>query len=163
MKTLVIYYSLEGNTKYLAGAIAGATGADILELKAKKDLVKIKGIGKYFWGGRQVIMKKKPDLLPFAFDPAQYDLIFIGTPVWAFSYAPPLCTFFSTVGLKNKKIALFCSHGGGMGKTLEHMKKQVAGNTIVGTIDFFEPLKNKPDECAQRAKQWASGILITNS
>jgi flavodoxin len=163
MKTLVIFYSLEGNTKYLAHAIAETSGADILELKPKKDLVRIKGVGKYFWGGGQVVMKEKPDLVPFDVDPAHYDLFFIGTPVWAFSYAPPLRTFFSGIKLKNKKIALFCSHGGTMGRTLENMKKRVAGNTIVGTIDFFEPLKNKPEECAQRARQWAGGIISANS
>ena len=36
MKNLVVYYSLEGNTKLIAEFIAKEIGADIIELKPKK-------------------------------------------------------------------------------------------------------------------------------
>ncbi|MFH1472213.1 MAG: hypothetical protein ABIF85_04880 [Nanoarchaeota archaeon] len=58
-------------------------------------------------------MREKPALLPFDKDPKDYDMIFIGTPVWAFSYSAPFNTFFHETELKNKKIALFICHGGG--------------------------------------------------
>jgi len=61
MKKLVIFYSFEGNTKYIAENIAEAVGADILELKPKKD-VSSGGFMKYLWGGRQVVLGKKPEL-----------------------------------------------------------------------------------------------------
>ena len=50
MKNLVIYYSLEGNTKLIAENIAKKIDADILELKTKKEYHKT-GFKKYFWGG----------------------------------------------------------------------------------------------------------------
>ncbi|HEX7586367.1 MAG TPA: flavodoxin [Patescibacteria group bacterium] len=159
MKTLVIYYSLEGNTKFIAQKIAEATGADILELKLKKETVKPHSLSKYFWGGKQVMMKEKPELVPFEIDPDQYNLLFIGTPVWAWNYSPPINTFLSSTKLADKKIALFCSHGGAMGKTFENMEKELSGNKIVGKIDFKEPLKNNPEECAVKAKEWAIEII----
>ena len=114
---------------------------------------------KYFWGGRQVVSKIKPELLPFDKQPQDYDLLFIGTPVWAWRYAPPLATFFSSISLKGKKIALFCCHGGGKGKTLDKMKDQLLDNEIIGEIDFFEPLTQNKEGNVKRAKKWAQQII----
>lgn len=60
MKTLVIFYSLEGSCRYAAKRIADACGADLLELKPVKD-IKAGKVTKYFWGGRQAKQTwKKP-------------------------------------------------------------------------------------------------------
>ncbi len=152
MRLLVIYYSLEGNTRFIAGQIAEATGADLLELKTLAEPPE--GFKKYFWGGRQVMTKEKPALASFEKDPAVYDLIFIGTPVWAFSFAPALRTFFSQVLLRGKKLALFCCSGGGPGRTLSHMEESLGNNTIVSRIAFVEPLRAR-EKNAALARAWA--------
>jgi flavodoxin len=56
-------------------------------------------------------MKEKPVLYSFDKNPNDYDLIFIGTPVWAFSYAPAFNSFFDKIKIINKKIALFSCSG----------------------------------------------------
>ena len=89
MASLVVYYSLEGSTKLIAD-IATALGADLLELKPVKEEINPKSFLKFFWGGRQVVLKKIPELVPYERDIGKYDLIVIGTPVWAFNYAPPI-------------------------------------------------------------------------
>ncbi len=157
MKTLVIYYSLEGNTRLIAQAIAQVTGADILELKPETEPPS-KGFMKYFWGGRQVMTKEQPQLLPLGKDPQAYDLIFVGTPVWAFSYAPALATFFSQVKIAGKKIGLFCCSGGGKGKTLEKMAQRLEGNEIAGQIHFVEPLRRGQSQAVEKAAQWARQV-----
>ncbi|MBI5874210.1 MAG: NAD(P)H-dependent oxidoreductase [Candidatus Omnitrophica bacterium] len=157
MKKLVVYYSLDGNTKFIAQAIAEAVGADILELKPKKE-PNAKSPMKYLWGGRQVLMKEKPELKHFDTNPQDYDCLFIGTPVWAWTYAPALATFFTMGNLKGKKIALFCCSGGGKGKTLEKMKEQLSGNEFIGEMDFVEPLKQDKEQNAVLAAQWAKQI-----
>ncbi len=159
MNKLVIYYSFEGNTRLIAEVIAEASGADLLELEPKKKL-RSHGLFKYLWGGRQVVMKEKPKLLPLAKNPQDYDLLFIGTPVWAWTYTPPLNTFFSAVNLKNKKIALFCCHGGDKKKTLEKMRERLLGNEIISQIDFQQPIKNKTAEQVTKAKQWAQDVIV---
>ena len=108
MKNLIVYYSFDGNTRLVAQAMAEATGADMLELKALGQ-PKHRGFLKYFWGGRQVMMKEKPALLPLDKNLQDYDLLLIGTPVWAFSYAPALATFFlqSKLSGKNSLVLLF--------------------------------------------------------
>ena len=107
------------------------------------------------------MMKEKPKLMPLDKNPTDYDIIFIGTPVWVWNYAPPLRSFFSQIKLNSKKIALFCTNGGQRGKTFENMKKEIKNNEFIGEIDFFEPLKgNKKEkvECAKMVKQWVNTI-----
>lgn len=156
-KTLIIFYSFEGNTRFVSDAIAQEIKADILELKVRDD-IKTKGFMKYFWGGKQVFQKDLPALLPLDKDPDDYELIFIGAPVWAFTYPPALRTFFNTVKLKNKKIAIFCCHEGVPAKTIENMKKELDGNDIISENDFVNVLKN-PQQNSLNAKLWADNII----
>ena len=158
MKKLVIYYSFEGNTKLMAETMAETIQADVLGLKPANE-PKSKGFMKYLWGGKEALMRSKPDLLPLDKNPQDYDILFIGTPVWAWTYAPPLNSFFSMQTLSHKKIALFCCHGGGKGKIFNKMKKALAGNEFLGEIDFLEPLKKDTDTHIQSAKKWAEKIM----
>lgn len=152
-KTLVIFYSFEGNTRFIAETMASQLGADLLELRPKRD-IGTKGTMKYVWGGRQVLFRKRPELEPLERDPAGYELIFIGTPVWFYTYAPALRTFFSTHNLKGKRVALFCCHEGGMKDTLDMMEKALVGNQVVDRNDFFAPLKRDKAESEARARAW---------
>lgn len=154
---LVIYYSFEGNTRHIAQQIAQATAADLLELRTRQE-PQSKGFAKYMWGGAQVVMRRRPRLEPLDADPTAYDLLFIGTPVWAFTYAPPLRSFFATVRLQRRRVALFCTHEGGPRNTLLHLRRALAGNEIVGEREFLTPLARSA-ESAEEARRWAAGIV----
>jgi flavodoxin len=156
MKSLVIYYSFEGNTRFIAEAVAREIKSDVLELKVKND-IKTKSFLKFLWGGKQVLQKKTPELLPLDKNPEDYEIIFIGTPVWAFTFAPALRTFLKDVKLKNKKIALFCTHEGSAAKTFDEMKKELGNNDIISENDFADVLKN-PQRNSLDAKIWAGKI-----
>ena len=158
MKVLVIYYSLEGNTRLIAETLAAATQADCLELKIK-NAFKAKGFMKYFWGGRQVLMKQTPELLGFDKNINDYDLLFIGTPVWAWSYTPAINSLFTNNNITDRKIGIFACHGGGKGKVFEKMRQALYGNSILGEIDFIEPLSGDRQLAIERAKQWAAEII----
>ena len=157
MKTLVIYYSLDGNTGFIAGKIAEATGADMLELKMKQDIGG--GFMRYLRGGKQVVRKEKPELLPLQVNPGDYDVIFMGSPVWAGSYAPAFNTFFNTVTLKGKKVALFACYGGQAAKTFINFRGALEGNDILGEIGFRDPLKKDTEKSGSEAAKWAAEIL----
>lgn len=158
-KSLVVFYSLDGNTQFISEEIKKGTNADLLKLQPEKNNVNSKGFMKYVWGGRQVMMGKKPELLPFDVDFNSYDVIFIGTPIWASRHAPAIHTFLSNHLLRNKKIALFCCHsGGGNGKAFNKMKEQLTGNTIVGEIEFKEPIKKGKDEAKKELMDWLNEI-----
>ena len=156
-KAIVIYYSFEGSTKFVAKEIAQKLNCETLELIPLKGPKSHKSLIKHFWGGRQVLMKEKPELENFLFDPANYDVIFIGTPVWAWTYAPALRSFFDQVKIENKKIVLFCCNEGQKGKTFEDMKKKLLGNEILSEIEFFCPIK-KQEENKEKINSWIAQI-----
>lgn len=157
MKILVIYYSLTGNAKLVAEIIAEKTGADLLGLKPEKEL-NSNSLLKHLWGGKQVITKEKPKLLPLAKNPKDYDLIFIGTPVWAFNFCPAVRSFLAENKITDKKIVIFCCHEGMMGKTFQNLKKELANNEIIGQLDLILPIKNK-DKAEQKIQDWLKTII----
>jgi len=156
MKILIVYYSLDGNTKYLAESIAECVGADVLRLMPIKDIKNNKM--KYFFGGKQATMRAKPELKPFNLEPEAYDMIIIGTPVWAFTMTPAVRSFLNKVKLKDKKIGLLICHRGGIGKTITHMKELLEGNEILGITKFHEPIKGEQDKNEQICS-WVQSLI----
>ena len=159
MKPLIVFYSFEGNTKLIAEKIAQTVDAEALELKPQKE-IRTKGFMKYFWGGKQVLTKVKPELFPLDINFDDYDFIFIGTPVWAGSYTPALNSFFNDNKFSNKKIALFCCHGGKKGKVFKKMKYVLEGNEIISEIDFRDPKKKNTEFQLQKAEDWTKEIIL---
>lgn len=157
-KILIVYYSFEGNTKFIAEAIASELGADIQPLKPIKDL-KSKGGSKFLWGGRQVVMKAKPALHSLEKNPENYDIIFIGTPVWAYTFTPAIRSFLASYPLKGKKIALFCTHGGGPKEAMAKLEAEVAENIIIGKLELGLVLDEEPDQKKAKAIEWARKII----
>lgn len=154
MKKLVIYYSFEGNTKKVAELIAKYLKSDIIELKLLKNTLSKSSFMKYAWGGKQVLMKETPKIEDINIDFNDYDLIIIGTPVWAFSYAPALRTFFSKYKINNKQIGLFCTHEGGKGNTIDNMKQALLNNQFIAESDFLNVLKQDDESLENNVKEF---------
>lgn len=153
MKAAIIYYSLEGNTELIARLFAKYTKSDLIPLHPKKEIKK--GFMKYFWGGKSVVFNEKPELVnpPIPLD--NYDTVFIGTPIWASTFAPPIHTFLTQYKIENKNIILFACHaGGGADKCFDKFKKNLNGNVILGTIDFKEPNKADVNEVQKRVEDF---------
>ena len=128
MKTAIVFYSMLGNTEYVAGKIVaglGETGeVDLVRIEPKKAYPD-KGAMKFFWGGKSAVMGEKPALQPYEFNAEEYDRIIFGTPVWASNFAPPLRTFIDeNPEVKNKRLAVvLCFSGGGADKAIDKLKK----------------------------------------
>ncbi|MGC9779270.1 MAG: flavodoxin [Candidatus Heimdallarchaeota archaeon] len=157
MKTLVIYYSFEGDTKIIGDTIADDFDADVLELKLEKD-VESKDYMKKYLGEKQVLMKTKPLLKPYDIKINDYDLLFIGTPIWSGTYAPAIRSFFSNEKIEGKKIALFYCFTVKRGRISKHMTKALKGNEIVDEIGFKDPLQQDKGSVMERLKRWLSEI-----
>ena len=144
MKTLIVYYSLEGNTEWVAQKLAENTKADVLRLVPKKEYPK-EGFKKFFWGGKSVVFGEKPVLEEYQLSLGDYDKIVIGSPIWAGSYTPPIKTFLADNKIEGKNIYLFiCHSGGGAQKCFQKLSEELKNNKIISTIDFNNP-KIKPD------------------
>lgn len=145
MKTAVVYYSLEGNVRYVAEKVAKETDAELIEIipvKAYPD----KGFKKFFWGGKAATMKEKPELEPYSFNEADYDTIVICSPVWAGTFTPPLRTFLAEHDLTGKRIAVIASSGGGNAvKCIEQLKNAAHADSLIAELSLIDP-KLKPSE-----------------
>jgi flavodoxin len=144
MKTAVVFYSYDGNCTFVARQIKHQLNADLVQLQMEKEK-KHRGLAKILWGCSLMFSRKNPPLKPYTFDPAGYDLIVIGAPVWAGAPAAPLRTFLSQTAISGKKLALFVCHAGGMGHSLDKFMSMLPDNNIVSETDFKNALKDVED------------------
>lgn len=111
-KVLVLYYSQTGNTKAVAEEIAGRLGADMEAIEAA-----VPYDGTYQETISRCLQEREagtvPACKPVAADLSQYDVIFLGYPIWFGTYAPPVAAWLSDVDLKGRKIVPFCTFGSG--------------------------------------------------
>lgn len=146
MKRIIVYYSLEGNTEYIADKLSDALGAGKLRLIPEKAYAD-KGFAKFFWGGKSAVMAEKPVLKPYDLD-ADFEEIIIGFPVWAGNITPPIRTFVSENKelLKGKRISVFaCQSGSGAEKAFGKLRSLLETDDFYCTAIFIDP-KNKPSE-----------------
>lgn len=111
-KVLVVYYSQTGNTKAVAQEIATKLGADMAEVEAVNpyDGDFEATIGRCMQERETGI---SPEINPLTVNVADYDVIFVGAPVWFGVFAPPMLTFMNQVDLSGKKVVPFCTFGSG--------------------------------------------------
>ena len=115
MKTAVVYFSWSGNTRFAAETIAKKTSADLFEIKAEtpynSDFGKCCDEAKPECYGKTLRPIKPIEGL----DLAKYDIVFVGTPNWWGTMAPPVRTWVtqSKDALKGKTVCIFQTHGGG--------------------------------------------------
>lgn len=144
MKTAIVYYSMSGNTKYVAEKVAAAAGADLIGIEPEKKFP-AKGLRKFLVGGRSAVTGATPALMPYEFRPEEYDRVVLAAPVWASSPAPPMNTFIrdNGEGLRGKKIALIlCFKGGGGDKAAEKVKKLLGIDSFEAEMTLVDPKKN---------------------
>ncbi|MBE7450705.1 MAG: NAD(P)H-dependent oxidoreductase [Kofleriaceae bacterium] len=111
MRTLVVHYSRTGTTRALAHQLADALGADLEELR---DPTPRRGLG----GGcaARGMRARRGTLVPLAplrHDPAAFDLVVVGTPIWAGAVSSPVRTFLHHHRSHLRGLACFCTGGGG--------------------------------------------------
>ncbi len=154
MRILVTYYSLTGTTKSIAEKISGECNG---ELEPIQEAQHRSG----FWGalsaGRDAIFKRPALINPAETDPAQYDLVIIGTPIWAWSMSSPVRAYITQHASSLKHVAFFCTEGGTGGKrAFEHMSELI-GKHPVATLEVTETdIKQGTDK--DKLKQFVSDI-----
>ena len=83
MKILTVYFSKTGHTKAIAEMIHKAVGGDIREIRTKRSYASSYGMA-VLQGGLEQLRKSLPELAEMP-ETAEYDVIFIGSPVWWFT------------------------------------------------------------------------------
>ena len=153
MKPLVVYYTRTGNSKFAAETIAAELGADIEEVV---DLKKRQGRLAFMSCGRDAMQGKETEIASTKRNPADYDLIVIAQPVWAWSPTPAIRTYVKKNSLSGKKVALFFG-GENLKQAVEKTKALMPNATFVGELAVEEPLRNK-EEAKKKISEWCSAL-----
>lgn len=128
MKTLIVYYTRTNTTKKLAEAVALKLGADLEEVIDKKDRSGIKG---YVVAGKDAMQASLTEIGECQKNPSEYDLVIIGTPVWAWKMTPAIRTYLTNNKEKLSRVAFFTTQGGeGNGKVIPGMEELVGKKSI---------------------------------
>ncbi|MBO4339869.1 MAG: NAD(P)H-dependent oxidoreductase [Bacteroidales bacterium] len=111
-KILVLYYSQTSNTKAVAEEICNRLGADI------EEIVPVNPYDADFQQTIERCMKEReegvvPEVKPLSVNVKDYDIIFLGYPVWFGTYAPPVAALLDNIDLAGKKVVPFCTFGSG--------------------------------------------------
>ncbi len=150
MKTVIVFYSMGGNTAFAAERIAEKLGAELLRLEPQTAYPE-KGAKKFLFGGKSALMGEKPALKPYSFDDSAERIVF-GFPVWASRVTPPLRSFIeeNRAALKDKRTAAFaCQMGGGGEKALESLRTFLGVEAFEAQTILIDP-KDKPSEQNER-------------
>ena len=114
MKSIIIYYSYTGNTKKIASVLS-----EYLKEKSEVQSIELKDLnenGKFFHQAAKAFRHKRAEIGPVNFDLTDYNLICLGTPVWAFAPVPAINTYSDKCfGIEDKDIILFTTYGSGTG------------------------------------------------
>lgn len=133
MKKSVVFYSLSGNTQAAAKEIAEGIGADLIELKLVKPFPTEKS-KQLALGGMQAMFGMKPAIQELSKNIKEYDILILGTPIWAGTIAAPVHSFLNKYQVLDKIVAVFTFSGGGdnkrciakLSKRLPRLKVEVA-------------------------------------
>lgn len=122
-KTLVLYYSETGTTKTVAQEIQKQLGADIESVEPVEPYS-----GNFQEtiqrSGRERESGQTPALKPLTKKVSDYDIIFLGYPIWFGTYAMPIATLVKEQDFAGKRVVPFCTFGsGGLNTSSDGLRK----------------------------------------
>jgi menaquinone-dependent protoporphyrinogen IX oxidase len=123
-KILVIFYSRTGTTCRIAMALSGKLGGNVEEIAESR------GRGGFLGYWRSIIeahRRQSADILPAKNDPAAFDLVVIGTPVWAWSVSSPIRAYLTANKDRLPEVAFFCTLGGAASERAFAQMQDIAG------------------------------------
>ena len=129
-KKLVLYFSESGSTKAVAEELQKQTGADIEAIEC---------VNPYSGNFQETVQRNQrerekgetPALKPLKTKVADYDVIFLGYPIWGGVYASPIASLLKEQDFAGKTIVPFCTFGsGGLNTSTEALKQALPKATI---------------------------------
>lgn len=134
MKTLVVFYSRSGTTRKVAKAIVEKLNCDFEEIFDTKDRSGVLG---FMTAGRDASFNKLTIIKATKINPSSYDMVIIGTPVWAFTMASPIRTYITENKDRFKKVAFFCTVGGVGSKGAFKNMEEICGKPPVALLELL--------------------------
>lgn len=161
---LVAYFSWSGNGQQMARWISEETGGDLFRI------VPSEPYGEDFdscadRAKNELDNEIRPELSEHinADTMAQYDVIYIGFPVWWYDLPMPVWTFLEEYDLSGKTIIPFFSHNGSSNgaNSLDRIEKLANGATV-RTDDALSLYGSSVADSEKEVKDWAADLIKNN-
>jgi flavodoxin len=134
---LIAYFSRSGNTRRIANLIQQEVGGTLYEIQvavpypASYNAV-VEQAKKEIQAGHRPTLQSTLDQVE------SYDTVFVGSPNWWNTMAPPVATFLSEYDLSGKTVVPFCTHGGGgLGRIDRDIAKLCPQSTVLGSFEIY--------------------------
>lgn len=152
---LIVYFSLSGNTKNLAIKIRNIIGGELVRLESEKEYPRtynqLEAIAK-----REQQNKVRPKLKTNITNINAYQTIFIGYPIWLYSYPMIILSFLDNYDFKEKTIIPFVTHeGSGMLGTDRELENYLPNSKVLKGLDV---MSINIDDCDDEIKKWLKEI-----
>lgn len=130
-KALIVYFSYSGTTAGVANRLRKITGADVLRIREKNrysdDYEKTATRAQ-----REMQKKSRPAITSAVLNMKDYDVIYVGYPIWWHSTPKVIDTFLSKYNLKGKTVIPFCTSGGSdISESMDIINSLCKGSTIL--------------------------------
>lgn len=157
-KKLVAYFSASGVTGKVAKDLAEAAGADLYEIKPAVPYTHA-DLNWQDKNARSTLEMRDKSSRPAMADKdakvADYDVIFLGFPIWWYVAPTIINTFLEAYDFSGKTVILFATSGGsGFGKAVDGLKPSAPG----ATIREGKLLNGRPSP--GELKKWVDGLNV---
>lgn len=152
MKILTLYFSRSGHTRRVAGIIQNAVGGDIAPIRTRRSYARSYAAA-VIQGGWERLTGDRPALMPLPVRVEEYDLIFIGTPVWWFTLSPAMKTFLAGHRLEGKRVFPFITSGGEPRNAFMDFERLCHGEVGEGFHIYFKGNQMMADR--ESIRSWA--------
>ncbi|MDR2006703.1 MAG: hypothetical protein LBP78_05610 [Acidaminococcales bacterium] len=153
---LVVFYSLTGSTKEIAGRIGEMTGGALFEIETEKSYPAAPIVYISVWrelkNGNLPVLKKIPR------NYSSFDVIFVGSPVWFSSLPAPIRAFLSQSDFQGKTVIPFSTQGGGFGDFFASFEKEVQNAKITKGMDFSTSSGRDVSALDQKIAVWLNEL-----
>lgn len=153
--TVVIDGKVLGNTEYVATLISERTNSDLFRLEPveayptnHQDLLRR--------AQEEMQNDVKPELKE-NIDISNYDVIFIGYPIWNADLPPIINTFLENNDFSGKTVIPFCTHGGsGLSRTPQTIKNKLNNATVI--TNGFEIYRTNMEDSPSEIEAWLNEV-----
>lgn len=151
-KALVAYFSAEGHTAKVAKSLAKQADADLFEIVPQEPYTAadIKWTNPLSRCNKEKFGKKEVPIATEIEAFEEYELVYIGFPIWYYGAPNIINTFIKEYDWTGKRIALFATSGGSdIGKTADKLTPLLSGNG-----EIVASLLVKPSDSPETLREW---------
>lgn len=160
-KVLVVYFSHGGNTQKLAKEVFDQVGGDFRRIEPTTPYPE--GDELYDYTKAEQDNDERPEFKDLNIDMSQYDTVFIGYPIWWYTYPQIILSFFDEYDLSNKTIVPFVTHGGSsMSGTEEDMRNYLADKNVTVLDGLAVSRDDIEEDQSETVSNWLSELGFLN-